>query len=91
MLFSSKLQAGPVVAAPPYAGPLIALRGLEKAFESAGGRVYVLRRITLDIQQGEFISIMGPSGAGKSTLLNILGMLDSSWAGEFDMLGVPVR
>ena len=46
--------------------------------ETPAGRTYVLRRITGDIQPGEFVSIMGPSGAGKSTLLAILGMLDSA-------------
>jgi ABC-type lipoprotein export system ATPase subunit len=50
----------------------------------------VLRRIDLDIQPGEFVSIMGPSGAGKSTLLHILGMHDQSWHGEyyFDDVGI---
>jgi ABC-type lipoprotein export system ATPase subunit len=43
----------------------------------------VLRRISLDIEMGEFISVMGPSGAGKSTLLAILGMLDGDWRGEY--------
>jgi hypothetical protein len=51
MLFSSRSsQLSSAVAAPPFVGPLISLRGLEKAFDSAGGRLYVLRRITLDIQ-----------------------------------------
>src|SRR5947199_2203017 len=53
--------------------------------------MYVLRRITLDLEPGEFISVMGPSGAGKSTLLSILGMLDSVWTGEFYFLGHPVH
>jgi hypothetical protein len=61
--------AGP--AAP--AGPLISLRNVEKAHKLAGGLSYVLRRITLDIAPGEFVTVMGPSGAGKSTLLSILG------------------
>jgi len=42
----------------------------------------VLRQITLDIAEGEFITIMGPSGAGKSTLLGILGMYDHAWEGD---------
>ena len=47
----------------------------------------MLRRITLDIAAGEFVTIMGPSGAGKSTLLAILGMLDHDWTGEYHLLG----
>jgi ABC-type lipoprotein export system ATPase subunit len=57
----------------------------------AGGRYWVLRRINLDIREGEFITIMGPSGAGKSTLLSIIGMLDSGWEGEFFFLEQAVH
>ena len=76
---------------PPIVGPLISLRNVEKVFETPAGRSYVLRRISGEIQPGEFVSIMGPSGAGKSTLLAILGMLDSVWSGEFYFLGHPVH
>jgi len=62
---------------------MIALKNIEKSYPIAGGRVFVLRQITLDIKQGEFVTIMGPSGAGKSTLLAILGMLDGAWTGEY--------
>lgn len=62
---------------------MISLRDVEKSYALAGGRSYVLRRITLDIKQGEFVTIMGPSGAGKSTLLAVLGMLDGAWTGEY--------
>ena len=71
--------------------PLIQMRNLEKAFEAGGSKFFVLRRITLDIQQGEFITFMGPSGAGKSTLLSIIGMLDSAWTGEYYFLDQPVH
>lgn len=71
--------------------PLIQMRNLEKAFEAGGSKFFVLRRITLDIQAGEFVTFMGPSGAGKSTLLSIIGMLDGAWAGEFYFLGEPVH
>jgi ABC-type lipoprotein export system ATPase subunit len=54
---------------PPILGPVISMRNLEKVFETAAGRTYVLRRIVTEIQQGEFVSVMGPSGAGKSTFL----------------------
>ncbi len=67
--------------------PLIQLKNVEKAFEAGGQRFFVLRRITLDVQPGEFVTIMGPSGAGKSTLLSILGMLDGAWAGEYRFFG----
>jgi putative ABC transport system ATP-binding protein len=62
---------------------MISLNDVEKSYALAGGRSYVLRRITLDIKQGEFVTIMGPSGAGKSTLLAVLGMLDGAWTGEY--------
>ena len=64
---------------------------LERYYPLAGGRYYVLRRINLDIREGEFITIMGPSGAGKSTLLSIIGMLDGGWEGEFYFLDQPVH
>jgi ABC-type lipoprotein export system ATPase subunit len=71
--------------------PLIQLRNLEKAFDAGGQKFFVLRRITLDVQPGEFVTIMGPSGAGKSTLLSILGMLDGAWSGEYFFLDQPVH
>ena len=70
---------------------MISLHNIEKAFDTAGGKTYVLRRITLDIAPGEFVSIMGPSGAGKSTLLAILGMLDAAWTGEYNFMGHAVH
>ena len=51
---------------------MITLRNVEKFYEGGFGRSYVLRRINLEIKEGEFVTIMGPSGAGKSTLLSIL-------------------
>ncbi|MCJ7629906.1 MAG: ABC transporter ATP-binding protein [Longimicrobiales bacterium] len=62
---------------------LISLRNLEKSYKTGAGETFVLRRITMDIESGDFITIMGPSGAGKSTLMAILGMLDGDWRGEF--------
>ncbi|MEN6603464.1 MAG: ABC transporter ATP-binding protein [Bryobacteraceae bacterium] len=70
---------------------MIRLRNVEKSFEAGFGRTYVLRRINLEVREGEFVSIMGPSGAGKSTLLAILGMLDGTWSGEFEFLGNAVH
>ena len=70
---------------------MITLRNVEKFYEGGFGRSYVLRRINLDIKEGEFVTIMGPSGAGKSTLLSILGMLDGAWTGEFEFVGNMVH
>jgi ABC-type lipoprotein export system ATPase subunit len=53
--------------------------------------VWVLRRIDVDVKDGEFVSVMGPSGAGKSTLLHVLGMHDSAWTGEYHLLDQPVH
>src|SRR5512138_755957 len=70
---------------------MITLRNVEKFYEGGYGRSYVLRRINLEIKEGEFVTIMGPSGAGKSTLLSIIGMLDGAWSGEFHFLEQPVH
>jgi len=70
---------------------MIELRNLEKFYETAAGKTFVLRRINLEIKQGDFLTIMGPSGAGKSTLLAILGMLDSNWQGEYYFLSEAVH
>jgi putative ABC transport system ATP-binding protein len=70
---------------------LISLQNLEKSYPAGSARSYVLRRVTLEVQQGEFVSIMGPSGAGKSSLLHILGMHDAEWSGDYHFLGTPVH
>jgi putative ABC transport system ATP-binding protein len=62
---------------------MIQLKNLERSYKTAAGPFFVLRRVNLDIQQGEFITIMGPSGAGKSSLLNALALLDDAWDGEY--------
>src|SRR6186713_1351709 len=70
---------------------LVSLRNVEKSYAHGSTRTWVLRRVTLDIKDGEFVSIMGPSGAGKSTLLHIIGMHDSAWTGEYYFLDQPVH
>jgi putative ABC transport system ATP-binding protein len=62
---------------------MIKLKNVEKCYETRAGNNYVLRQIDLDVEQGDFLTIMGPSAAGKTTLLNILGMLDGGWDGEY--------
>ena len=70
---------------------MIQLKNVERSYKTGAGQTWVLRRINLGIQQGEFITVMGPSGAGKSTLLAILGLLDHGWTGEFELFGEPVH
>lgn len=70
---------------------MISLRNVEKYFEHGPTKTFVLRRINVDIKEGEFISIMGPSGAGKSTLLHVLGMHDSAWSGEYFFYDQPIH
>src|SRR5450631_1433631 len=62
---------------------MIHLKNVDRVYPLKGGPFYALRSITLDIAEGDFVSIMGPSGSGKSTLLNILGLHDSGWTGEY--------
>jgi ABC-type lipoprotein export system ATPase subunit len=62
---------------------MIQLRNVERSYKTGAGQSWVLRRINLDIQEGEFLTIMGPSGAGKSSLLNVLALLDDQWMGEY--------
>jgi putative ABC transport system ATP-binding protein len=70
---------------------LIELKNVEKSVASLGTRTWLLRQITLKIEEGEFVTIMGPSGAGKSTLLQILGLLDGDWQGEYWLDGQAVH
>jgi ABC-type lipoprotein export system ATPase subunit len=62
---------------------LIEMRGVTKWYASGAVRTFVLRDIDLDVDEGEFLTVMGPSGAGKSTLLHILGLLDSPSEGSY--------
>jgi len=69
---------------------LIRLKDIEKVYEMGAERVRALRGVTLDIDENEYVSIMGPSGSGKSTLMNILGCLDTSTAGMYELAGEQV-
>ncbi|HEY1677775.1 MAG TPA: ABC transporter ATP-binding protein [Candidatus Sulfotelmatobacter sp.] len=62
---------------------MIQFKNLERSYKTPAGQTWVLRRINLEIREGEFITIMGPSGAGKSSLLNALALLDDAWEGEY--------
>ena len=69
---------------------MIHLRDIHKTYEGAQP-LHVLKGINLDIQRGEFVSIMGASGSGKSTLLNILGILDKYDTGEYLLNGTLIK
>ena len=62
---------------------MIQLKNLERSYKTPAAQTWVLRRINLEIREGEFCTIMGPSGAGKSSLLNVLALLDDQWTGEY--------
>jgi putative ABC transport system ATP-binding protein len=70
---------------------IIETRGVTKWYSSGAVRTFVLRDIDLDVDEGEFLTVMGPSGAGKSTLLHILGMLDSPSEGLYRFGGRDVH
>lgn len=70
---------------------MISLKNIEKFYSNGSLKTYVLRDISLNVEEGEFISIMGPSGSGKSTILHILGMLDTPTAGEYFFFDEPVH
>ena len=69
---------------------VIQLKDINKTYNN-GAPLHVLKGINLDIQKGEFVSIMGASGSGKSTLLNILGILDSYDTGEYYLNGTLIK
>ncbi len=70
---------------------MISLRNITKSYSHGFSRTFVLRRVSLDVAEGDFITIMGPSGSGKSTLLHIIGMLDEPTSGEYYFGGEPVH
>jgi ABC-type lipoprotein export system ATPase subunit len=70
---------------------LVQLNNIYKWVNSGGQRIFLLKDINLEVEQGEFISVMGPSGSGKSTLLNVIGMLDNFDEGAYHFLEEPVH
>ena len=69
---------------------MIHLKDINKTYNN-GAPLHVLKGISLDIEKGEFVSIMGASGSGKSTLLNILGILANYESGEYRLAGTLVK
>ena len=70
---------------------LLQLNHIFKWVQQGGQRVFLLKDINLQVEEGEFISIMGPSGSGKSTILNVIGMLDDFNEGEYNFLDESVH
>ncbi len=70
---------------------LLQLNNIFKWVHSGGQRFFLLKDINLEVEEGEFISVMGPSGSGKSTLLNVIGMLDTFDEGEYNFLDESVH
>ena len=70
---------------------MLSLQHISKYYQAGGNKNFVLNDISLEIEEGEFVSIMGPSGSGKSTLLNIIGMLDDPNEGYHYFMGQAVH
>lgn len=70
--------------------PLIHMSGISKIYDTGKIKVEALVEISLDVSDGEFLSIVGPSGSGKSTLMNLVGCLDTPTAGTYLLKGEPV-
>jgi putative ABC transport system ATP-binding protein len=70
---------------------MIRLNNIERSYKTGAGQAWVLRRIHLPIEEGEFVTIMGPSGSGKTSLLSVLALLDDGWEGEYWFRNQPVH
>jgi putative ABC transport system ATP-binding protein len=69
---------------------VIQLQGIQKLYQTGGGKVHAVRGVDLDLKRGDFVAIMGSSGSGKSTLMNMIGCLDRPSAGSYKLDGLEV-
>lgn len=70
---------------------MLVIQDLQKSYDTGKSKLHVLKGINLNIQEGEFVSIMGSSGSGKSTLLNIIGILDEKDSGIYELDNIPIE
>lgn len=70
---------------------MLVIKDLHKSYDTGKSKLHVLKGINLEINEGEFVSIMGSSGSGKSTLLNIIGILDEKDSGTYELDGIPIE
>ena len=70
---------------------LITLKNINKVYRTDEIETQALENVNIEVQKGEFVSIMGPSGCGKSTLLNIIGLLDAPTGGQITVNGADVQ
>jgi putative ABC transport system ATP-binding protein len=70
---------------------MIKIENVTKIYKMGEVEVHALRGVSLEIKEGEWVSIMGPSGSGKSTLMNVIGCLDQPTSGEYYLDGIDVK
>lgn len=70
---------------------IVTLSEIEKSYTAGGEQLYVLKRVSLTVNKGEYLAILGASGSGKSTLMNIIGCMDTSDSGQYLLDGVDVN
>lgn len=70
---------------------IIELKNISKVFRTKDVETTALENVNLEVEKGEFVSIMGPSGCGKSTLLNIIGLLSTPTTGSVKILGTDCK
>jgi putative ABC transport system ATP-binding protein len=69
---------------------LIRLQNISRLYQMGSETIHALRDVSMTVERGEYVAIMGPSGSGKSTLMNLLGCLDTSTAGAYELNGTNV-